>query len=131
MNPSEPPLPINSNSDSESHIDTHINTTQDSEAHIEQESHVENIVKPISPVAPAPMALPAFKDMTPAQKRQLIAVMSGMIAKVLWKSLKPFIIMGILSGIIYYSYERFASSHRDNNTISQQSQHNQGEDVPK
>lgn len=126
MNPSEPPLPLNSDSD------TDIN--QNSVAHItiEQELHVEDITKPTPPISPAvPVALPAFKDMTPAQKRQLIVVMSGMIAKVLWKSLKPFIIMGILSGIIYYSYERFASSHHDDNKISHQTQHNQGEDVPK
>jgi hypothetical protein len=81
-----------------------------------------------SSIQPA-VALPAFKDMTAAQKRQLIKVMSGMIAGVLWKSLKPFIIAGILSGAIYYSYERSASAHRD--TVSQHNKAPQAIDVPK
>lgn len=142
MNPSEPPLPLNSEHDSQSTanntVDTPTASDIDSHIAIEPDSgRAEDISKPISPslLSSNSTTLPAFRDMTSAQQRQMVIVMSGMIVKVLWKSLKPFIIAGIISGAIYYSYQRSAIAHRDDNgnnsKMSQKAGSAQGNDVPK
>lgn len=118
---------------SDVNTNTNINTNTNTQPQINHTPINQTNINPnINATAqPGANALPAFKDMTAAQKRQLIKVMSGMIAGVMWKSLKPFIIAGILSGAIYYSYERSASAHRDTVAHAQQNKASQAIDVPK